>query len=185
MLPHFDLGLLEMMFTDRPRRRFARAHLATQADDRLLHRGGRRSRTRRSVSSMDFLRVHDMDKADPRYGSLTPGAVGCIALFVFGLVMVRRITAARRKSVKIRWSSVSLPRAMLCAASPDIPIEATGSGVTRPSRARRRSARLVMLSRDATFLTLGLSSSVLVLACACRQDFRGFAGPPELAGHGA
>ena len=35
--------------------------------------------------AMDFLRVRDIDQADPRYGELTPAQWSCVALFVFGL----------------------------------------------------------------------------------------------------
>jgi len=37
---------------------------------------------------MDFLRLREGESSDPRYGSLTPAQWACIALFVFGLVMV-------------------------------------------------------------------------------------------------
>ena len=40
---------------------------------------------------MDFLRVRDVDQADPRYGSLTPAQWMCVALFLFGLVMVHKV----------------------------------------------------------------------------------------------
>ena len=37
--------------------------------------------------AMDFLRVRDVEQADPRYGGLTPALWECIALFLFGVVM--------------------------------------------------------------------------------------------------
>ena len=40
---------------------------------------------------MDFLRVRDVDQADPRYGSLTPAQWMCVALFLFGLFMLRKV----------------------------------------------------------------------------------------------
>jgi phosphatidylglycerol:prolipoprotein diacylglycerol transferase len=47
--------------------------------------------------AMDFLRVHDGESADPRALFLTPAQYACIALFLFGVVMVwhvRRIVAS-------------------------------------------------------------------------------------------
>ena len=38
--------------------------------------------------AMDFLRIHESDNADPRYGHLTPAQWACVALFAFGLVMI-------------------------------------------------------------------------------------------------
>ncbi len=45
---------------------------------------------------MDFLRVRDVDQADPRYGGLTPAQWACVALFLFGLVMVARVRAIKK-----------------------------------------------------------------------------------------
>ena len=72
---------------------------------------------------MDFLRVRDMENADPRYGSLTPAQWACVALFVFGLVMVKRVMQLR-KSGEDPMELVSLPRE-LPVRSPDVPIEAS------------------------------------------------------------
>jgi phosphatidylglycerol:prolipoprotein diacylglycerol transferase len=40
---------------------------------------------------MDFLRIKDGEAADPRYGGFTPAQWACVALFVFGLVMLARV----------------------------------------------------------------------------------------------
>ena len=118
--PHFDLGLLEMMFT---------VVLAT-----LLALTWRKKLTTGSYIvavalayapvrfAMDFLRVRDMENADPRYGSLTPAQWACVALFVFGLVMLRRVMQLR-KSGEDPMDLVSLPTA-LPVRTPDAPLEA-------------------------------------------------------------
>jgi phosphatidylglycerol:prolipoprotein diacylglycerol transferase len=72
--------------------------------------------------AMDFLRVKDMENADPRYGHLTPAQWSCVALFTFGLVMVAKITQLRRTGQDpMELLYAKTPGA---ARPPDVPIEA-------------------------------------------------------------
>jgi len=85
----FDLGLVEMMFT------VLLASLLALTWGRKLATGSYVAATALCYApvrfAMDFLRVHNVDQADPRYGGLTPAQWSCVALFVFGLVMVKRV----------------------------------------------------------------------------------------------
>jgi phosphatidylglycerol---prolipoprotein diacylglyceryl transferase len=49
--------------------------------------------------AMDFLRIEGTPGADPRYGGLTPAQWLCGALFVFGLVLLRRVVLVERRAV--------------------------------------------------------------------------------------
>ncbi|AKV01747.1 Prolipoprotein diacylglyceryl transferase [Labilithrix luteola] len=86
--PQFDLGLLELMFT------VVLAGLLALTWRRKLPTGAYVAATALAYAPvrfvMDFLRVRDVDQADPRYGGLTPAQWACVALFVFGLVMAKR-----------------------------------------------------------------------------------------------
>jgi phosphatidylglycerol---prolipoprotein diacylglyceryl transferase len=93
--PQYDLGLLELMFT------IVLAGLLALTWRRKLATGTYVVATSLSYApvrfAMDFLRVRDIDGADPRYAGLTPAQWECTALFVFGLYMlfrVRRIIAS-------------------------------------------------------------------------------------------
>ncbi|MBX3227210.1 MAG: prolipoprotein diacylglyceryl transferase [Labilithrix sp.] len=92
--PHFDLGLLEMMFT------VVLATMLALTWRRKLTTGSYIAAVALAYApvrfAMDFLRVRDMENADPRYGGITPAQWACIALFLFGLVMVRKIMQLRR-----------------------------------------------------------------------------------------
>ena len=46
--------------------------------------------------AMDYLRVRDVEQADPRFGGLTPAQWSCVALFVFGLVMVAKVRQIKK-----------------------------------------------------------------------------------------
>lgn len=105
--PQFDLGLLELMFT------VILATLLALTWRRKLTTGSYVVATSLAYApvrfAMDFLRVRDVDQADPRYGQLTPAQWMCVALFLFGLVMlarVRQIKASGRDPMDL----VSLPR---------------------------------------------------------------------------
>jgi phosphatidylglycerol:prolipoprotein diacylglycerol transferase len=117
--PHFDLGLLEMMFT------VILATLFALTWKRKLTTGSYIAAVALAYSpvrfAMDFLRVRDMENADPRYGSFTPAQWACIALFVFGLVMVKKILDLRR-SGEDPLELVALPREG-AAPKADVPIE--------------------------------------------------------------
>jgi len=113
--PHFDLGLLEMMFT------VVIAALFALTWRRKLPTGSYIAAVALAYApvrlAMDFLRVRDVENADPRYGPFTPAQWACIGLFVFGLVMVRRVVALRRAGEDPLDRLVRTPKA------PDIPVE--------------------------------------------------------------
>ena len=95
--PQFDLGLLELMFT------IILASLLALTWNKKLATGSYVVATSLCYApvrfAMDFLRVRDVDQADPRFGGLTPAQWMCVALFLFGLYMaykVRQIKASGR-----------------------------------------------------------------------------------------
>ncbi|MBX3186891.1 MAG: prolipoprotein diacylglyceryl transferase [Labilithrix sp.] len=106
----FDLGLLEMMFT------VILATMLALTWRRKLTTGSYVAATALAYApvrfAMDFLRIMPVrtdDQADPRYAGLTPAQWSCVALFVFGLVMVRTVREIK-KSGKDPLDLVSLPR---------------------------------------------------------------------------
>jgi phosphatidylglycerol:prolipoprotein diacylglycerol transferase len=92
-VPQFDLGLLEMMFT------VVLATMFALTWRKKLTTGSYVAATALCYApvrfAMDYLRVRDIDQADPRYGGLTPAQWSCVALFVCGLVMVAKVRAIR------------------------------------------------------------------------------------------
>jgi phosphatidylglycerol:prolipoprotein diacylglycerol transferase len=91
--PRYDLGLLELMFA------FVLASALALTWRKKLARGTYIVVVCLSYSPvrfmMDFLRIKDVQGADPRYGGLTPAQWACIMLFTFGiatLVYVRRLS---------------------------------------------------------------------------------------------
>ncbi len=84
--PQFDLGTLELLFT------IILATMLALTWRRKLPTGSYVAVVALAYApvrfAMDFLRVHDGESADPRYFHLTPAQWACVALFVFGLVMV-------------------------------------------------------------------------------------------------
>lgn len=107
--PHFDLGLLEMMFT------VVLAGLLALTWRKKLTTGSYIAAVALSYApvrfAMDFLRVRDMENADPRYGSFTPAQWSCIALFGLGLFMVWKVRQLR-KSGEDPLELVALPRTL-------------------------------------------------------------------------
>jgi phosphatidylglycerol---prolipoprotein diacylglyceryl transferase len=95
--PHFDLGLLEMLFT------CIIAGLFALTWRKKLPTGSYIAAVALAYApvrfAMDFLRLRDGESSDPRYGQLTPAQWQCIALFVFGLVMVAVIRRNIRNGV--------------------------------------------------------------------------------------
>lgn len=87
--PRYDLGLLELLFT------IVLAFLIALTWRRKLTTGTYVVVTALAYApvrfAMDFLRIRDVDQADPRYGHLTPAQWACVALFVFGLAMIKRV----------------------------------------------------------------------------------------------
>ncbi len=105
--PQFDLGLLELMFT------VILALMLALTWHKKLTTGSYVAVTSLTYApvrfAMDFLRVRDVDQADPRYGALTPAQWSCVALFMFGLVMVARVRQLKKSGVD-PMDLVSLPR---------------------------------------------------------------------------
>ncbi|MDB4945261.1 MAG: Prolipoprotein diacylglyceryl transferase [Labilithrix sp.] len=92
--PQFDLGLLEMLFT------VVLATLLALTWNRKLTTGWYVAMTSLAYApvrfAMDYLRVKDVDQADPRFHGLTPAQWACVALFVFGVVMIGVIREIKR-----------------------------------------------------------------------------------------
>ena len=107
--PQFDLGLLEMMFT------VILASLLALTWRKKLTTGAYVAATALCYApvrfAMDFLRIHESDNADPRYGHLTPAQWACVALFAFGLVMIAHMQKIKA-SGKDPLDLVSLPEAL-------------------------------------------------------------------------
>lgn len=107
--PQFDLGLLEMMFT------VILAGMLALTWKKKLTVGTYVVATALCYApvrfAMDFLRIKNTEAADPRYGHLTPGQWSAVALFVFGLVMIK-VTRDIAKSGKDPLDMVSLPNAL-------------------------------------------------------------------------
>lgn len=105
--PQFDLGTLELIFTIFIAALFAitwRKKLVTGSYVMAVALAYAPVRF-----AMDFLRIREGEAADPRYAGLTPAQWACVALFVFGVVMVRK-TQEIAKSGKDPMDLVSLPR---------------------------------------------------------------------------
>lgn len=121
--PHFDLGLLEMMFT------VVLALLFAMTWRRKLPTGSYIAAVALAYApvrfAMDFLRltVKDSESADPRYGNFTPAQWACVALFLFGLVMVWKIRQLRRKGEDPMEMLYDQPPGE--TRPPDIPVEAS------------------------------------------------------------
>jgi phosphatidylglycerol:prolipoprotein diacylglycerol transferase len=95
--PQYDLGLLELMFTV-----ILSAFIAMTWSRRL------RTGTYVVVCCMayapvrfvmDFFRIRDTEGADPRYGGLTPAQWACVALFAFGVYLLRYILQQKDDSM--------------------------------------------------------------------------------------
>ena len=95
--PHFDLGLLEMLFT------VVLSFFIVLTWRRKLTSGSYIALVALAYSpvrfAMDFLRLRDGEASDPRYGNLTPAQWACVGLFVLGLLMVGRVRAIARSGV--------------------------------------------------------------------------------------
>jgi phosphatidylglycerol:prolipoprotein diacylglycerol transferase len=95
--PRFDLGLLELLFTMLLTAAFALTWR------RKLPLGSYVVATALAYSpvrfAMDYLRVAPSEGGDPRYAGLTPAQYGCIALFVFGFVMIGYLRRMRARGI--------------------------------------------------------------------------------------
>jgi phosphatidylglycerol:prolipoprotein diacylglycerol transferase len=95
--PRFDLGLLELLFTILLTAAFALTWR------RRLPLGSYVIATALTYApvrfAMDYLRVLPAEGGDPRYAGLTPAQYGCIALFVFGIVMIGYVRRLRARGI--------------------------------------------------------------------------------------
>jgi phosphatidylglycerol:prolipoprotein diacylglycerol transferase len=95
--PRYDLGTLELLFT------IVLAGLLAITWTRRLPTGTYVVVTSLAYApvrfAMDFLRVRDVDGADPRYAGLTPAQWECLVLFVFGLAMLAYVRSLLKKGI--------------------------------------------------------------------------------------
>ncbi len=107
--PQYDLGLLELMFT------IVLAGLLALTWRRKLPTGTYVYVTSLAYApvrfAMDFLRVRDIEGADPRYAALTPAQWACVALFTFGIIVFLYV----RKLVKTGQDPARLVQANAAA----------------------------------------------------------------------
>ncbi len=95
--PRYDLGLLELIFT------IVLASLVALTWRKKLPTGIYCAVVSLAYApvrfAMDFLRIRGGDGADPRYGGLTPAQWECVALFLFGLYLLRMTLRLRAAGV--------------------------------------------------------------------------------------
>jgi phosphatidylglycerol---prolipoprotein diacylglyceryl transferase len=104
--PRFDLGFLELLFTIVLAACFAltwrrRLPVGTYVIVSALAYAPVRL-------AMDFLRIPASEGGDTRYSGLTPAQYGCIALFLYGLVMIGYVRHLRARGVDL-MDSVRAP----------------------------------------------------------------------------
>jgi len=91
--PRYDLGLLELMFT------ILLAGIIALTWRKRLATGTYVVVTALAYApvrfAMDFLRIRGGDGADPRYAGLTPAQWECVAVFLYGLYMLRMVLRIR------------------------------------------------------------------------------------------
>jgi phosphatidylglycerol:prolipoprotein diacylglycerol transferase len=97
--PRYDLGFLELLFTIVLAACFAltwrrRLPVGTYVVASALAYSPVRF-------AMDFLRIPQSEGGDTRYAGLTPAQYGCIALFLYGLVMIAYIRRLRARGVEL------------------------------------------------------------------------------------
>jgi phosphatidylglycerol:prolipoprotein diacylglycerol transferase len=111
--PQYDLGTLELLFT------IILAGLIALTWHKRLTCGTYIVVTSLAYApvrfAMDFLRVRDVDQADPRYGGLTPAQWECVALFAFGFFMLALV-------MRIRASGKDPTEAVLAPEEPSPPV---------------------------------------------------------------
>jgi len=129
--PQFDMGLLELMFTV-----IVAAAFALTWKKRLTT-GTYVAATALSYApvrfAMDFLRLRDVDQADPRYGDLTPAQWMCLVLFAFGILMLGRVRMIRLSGYDpMHQFLVSAEPPYAMEPAPPVPTsEATSSDASR------------------------------------------------------
>ncbi len=119
--PRFDLGLLELMFTVILAVAFAltwrkKLLTGTYVAATALTYGPVRF-------AMDFLRIRDEEGSDPRYGSFTPAQWCCIALTVFGLVLIAYMRDQKKRGIDSALALRAPAPAVPPPTSPDNPGE--------------------------------------------------------------
>jgi phosphatidylglycerol:prolipoprotein diacylglycerol transferase len=97
--PRFDLGFLELLFTIVLAACFAltwrrRLPVGTYVIVSALAYAPVRF-------AMDFLRIPQSEGGDTRYAGLTPAQYGCIALFVYGLVMIGYVRRLHARGIEL------------------------------------------------------------------------------------
>jgi phosphatidylglycerol:prolipoprotein diacylglycerol transferase len=100
--PRFDLGFLELLFTIALAACFAltwrrRLPIGTYVIASALAYSPVRF-------AMDFLRIPESEGGDSRYAGLTPAQFGCIALFLYGLVMIGYVRKLRARGIELEDS---------------------------------------------------------------------------------
>jgi phosphatidylglycerol:prolipoprotein diacylglycerol transferase len=97
--PRFDLGFLELLFT------IALAACFALTWRRRLPVGTYVIASALAYSpvrfAMDFLRIPESEGGDTRYAGLTPAQFGCIALFLYGLVMIGYVRKLRARGIEL------------------------------------------------------------------------------------
>jgi phosphatidylglycerol---prolipoprotein diacylglyceryl transferase len=97
LYPRYDLGLLELMYT------IMLASLIALTWRKRLATGTYVAVTCLAYSPvrfmMDFLRIRDVQGADPRYAGFTPAQWACFAMFTFGLVMAFYVRHLRVRGI--------------------------------------------------------------------------------------
>ena len=95
--PRYDLGLLELMFA------FVLASALALTWRRRLATGTYIVVVCLAYAPvrfmMDFLRIRDVQGADPRYGGLTPAQWACVMLFAFGIATAAYVRQLRARGV--------------------------------------------------------------------------------------
>jgi phosphatidylglycerol---prolipoprotein diacylglyceryl transferase len=97
--PRFDLGFLELLFT------IVLASCCALTWNRRLWTGAYVIVIALAYPpvrfAMDFLRIPEAEGGDTRYAGLTPAQYGCIALFLFGLVMIPYVRSVHARGVDL------------------------------------------------------------------------------------
>jgi hypothetical protein len=136
----FDLGLLEWMFTVVLALAFAltwkkRLPVGTYVVATALSYAPVRF-------VLDYFRLHEGAESDPRYGGFTPGQWACVGLFVFGLVMWKKMRDIQASGEDLyapfmargAEADAEAPRAAENAAHGPAPRDLRFDGLERASR---------------------------------------------------
>lgn len=100
--PRFDLGFLELLFTIVLTACFAITWLKRPPMGSYIVAIALSYAPVRFV--MDYLRAPAAEGGDPRYLGLTPAQYCCVALFVFGVVLIFRVRSIRKQNLDLEAS---------------------------------------------------------------------------------